>query len=375
MNPYPEFLVRIDCITYNHAPYIEDAMNGFCMQQTTFPFVATIIDDASTDGEPEVIKSYLNTHFDMANARQWETDDAVFIEACHKENRNCCFAVVLLKYNFWQAKKAKGPLIAEWNNSAKYIAYCEGDDYWIVPHKLQKQIDYLETHPDYSMCFHSVFYEEEGSKNRNDRKCNFNRDYTAEDIIIGGGLFCGTCSLVFKRYLFEKPYIFRKMADVGDYPLQIICSLEGKIHYFSEIMGCYRISTPNSWTRKTYSHRDTLSRHIRNEISWLLELNDETECKYQDAIFYRIAIFCSFYLDDQIVTKQEFITYLKKVHFWNLNKENRTSYVNFMLEHRHPRLFRLKNNKDLASFVYLLSPDLYDKYINWRLRTLQKKVK
>lgn len=373
MNTYPDFLVRIGCITYNHAPYIEDAMNGFCMQQTTFPFVATIIDDASTDGEPEVIRNYLDVHFDLSEeglSRQWETDDAYFIYAQHKENKNCYFAVVLLKYNFYSIKKSKVPLIKDWIET-KYIALCEGDDYWITPHKLQKQIDFLEKNPDYTMCFHSVYYDEEGSKNRNDRKCNSNRDYTTEDIIIGGGLFCGTCSLLFERNILEKPYGFRKMADVGDYPLQIICSLGGKIHYFSEIMGCYRISTPNSWTRNTYSHRDILSRHIRNEISWLLELNNETECKYQDAIFYRIAIFCSFYLNDHFVTKQEFVSYLKKVHIWNLNKDNKISYINFVLEHSYPRLFRLKEKRDFASFVYLLSPVLYDKYIKWRLRTIK----
>jgi len=84
MNKTP--LVCIRCITYNHAPYIEDAMNGFCMQQTTFPYVAVIIDDASTDGEPEVIKAYLDKHFDMQHAHIWENNDAHFMEAQHKEN-------------------------------------------------------------------------------------------------------------------------------------------------------------------------------------------------------------------------------------------------------------------------------------------------
>ena len=60
-----DFLVCARCFTYNHAPYIEDAMNGFCMQQTHFPYVCVIVDDASTDGESEVIKNYLQTHFDL----------------------------------------------------------------------------------------------------------------------------------------------------------------------------------------------------------------------------------------------------------------------------------------------------------------------
>ena len=60
-----KYLVRVSCMTYNHAPYIVDAMNGFCMQETDFPFVCTIMDDASTDGEQEVIKKYLTDHFDL----------------------------------------------------------------------------------------------------------------------------------------------------------------------------------------------------------------------------------------------------------------------------------------------------------------------
>ena len=125
-------------MTYNHAPYITDAMNGFSMQKTNVPFVAVIVDDASTDGEPEVIKSYLNEHFLMREARQWETEDASFIEARNKENENCWFAVVLLKYNFWQKRKDKSPLTSKWYKDAKYIAWCEGDDFWTASDKLQK---------------------------------------------------------------------------------------------------------------------------------------------------------------------------------------------------------------------------------------------
>jgi len=159
----PSFLVSIHCMTYNHASYIEDAMNGFCMQQTDFPFVAIIVDDASTDGEPEVIRRYLNAHFDMEQAELWETDDAHFVYAQHQENKNCFFAVILLKYNFWQAKKAKGPLMKRWTDT-KYVALCEGDDYWTHPEKLQKQVIVLERFPEVSVCCHDFisYYQKNG---------------------------------------------------------------------------------------------------------------------------------------------------------------------------------------------------------------------
>ena len=153
-----EFKVYITCLTFNHAPYIGEAMNGFSMQQTNFPFVCCIIDDASTDGEPEIIKKYLQEHFDLEDkniVRNEETDDYLMTFARHKENHNCFFAVYLLKYNHYSIKKGK-PYGNAWTTNVKYKAICEGDDYWTSPEKLQLQVDFLEAHPEYSMCFHRV---------------------------------------------------------------------------------------------------------------------------------------------------------------------------------------------------------------------------
>ena len=108
--PTTTYIARIICNTYNQALFIKDTMDGFCMQTTNFPFVAIIVDDASSDGEPEIISQYLEDHFDMVNAQYDENDDAKRIAAVHKDNPNCHFLVVLLKYNFYRIKKAKYPL-------------------------------------------------------------------------------------------------------------------------------------------------------------------------------------------------------------------------------------------------------------------------
>lgn len=145
--------VYIQCPTFNQASYIVDTMNGFTMQQTTFPYVCCIMDDASTDGEPEVIKHYLEEYFDLADksvVRNEETDDYILIFAQHKTNKNCYFVVYLLKYNHYSIKKTKMPYISKWRDNAKYIAICEGDDYWIDSLKLQKQVDFLQSHPHIS---------------------------------------------------------------------------------------------------------------------------------------------------------------------------------------------------------------------------------
>ena len=139
--------VCVKCLTFNHAPYIEDALNGFCMQETDFPFVCAIIDDASTDGEQNVIKKYLEEYFDLEEksvVRNEETEDYTLTFARHKTNRNCYFAVLYLKYNHYSIKKNNIPYIAEWHDKCKYIALCEGDDYWIDGRKFGKQSRFLD---------------------------------------------------------------------------------------------------------------------------------------------------------------------------------------------------------------------------------------
>ena len=153
-----KYLVRVDCMTYNQASYIEDAMNGFCMQQTSFPFLCIIVDDASTDGEPDVIKKYLDDNFDSQDislSTPDETDEYIRIYARHKENKNCYFCVLLLKYNHYSIKKTKMANLSELL-AIKYIAKCEGDDYWTDPLKLQKQVAFMEEHEDYVLSFHDA---------------------------------------------------------------------------------------------------------------------------------------------------------------------------------------------------------------------------
>lgn len=163
------FEVCVRCLTFNHADYIGETLNGFTIQKTSFPFVCCIVDDASTDGEQEIIVNYLHDHFDLDNSlttRKEETDDYVYIYAKHKQNKNCFFAVFLLKYNHYrntELKNRKLQYIAPWNENAKYISVCEGDDYWIHPNKLQMQYEYMESNPNCGLIRTNinVFHQEE----------------------------------------------------------------------------------------------------------------------------------------------------------------------------------------------------------------------
>lgn len=247
-----KYMVVTRCFTFNHAPYIVEAMNGFCMQKTSFPFVCTIVDDASTDGEQDVIRKYLEEYFDLDDTsvfRNEETDDYFLTFAQHKTNKNCYFAVLFLKYNHHSIHKSKIQYLNEWNDRSKYIALCEGDDYWIAPDKLQKQIAFIESHPDYTMtCNRTKLFSVKQKKYIGENYC-YNRSQTvdAKDVIRRTGLFISTCSIVYRKSVRDNIPEYWKQCKVGDYPLQIMCAMKGHVYYFNDIMSVYRVENSESW--------------------------------------------------------------------------------------------------------------------------------
>ena len=109
MNSF-NFKLIVRCFTFNQVNYIREAMDGFTMQQTSFPYLCVIVDDASTDNEPEIISDYLKKNFnlyDNQTTRREETDDYIMTFAQHCKNPNCFFAVYLMKYNHYSIHKSK----------------------------------------------------------------------------------------------------------------------------------------------------------------------------------------------------------------------------------------------------------------------------
>ena len=125
-------LVAIHCMVYNHAPFLRECFDGFVMQQTTFPFVAIVHDDASTDGSADIIREYEAKY------------PHIFKPIYQMVNQHSIPGVSVVQ-TINNAIQETG---------AKYIAMCEGDDYWTDPLKLQKQVDFLESNLEYSFCCH-----------------------------------------------------------------------------------------------------------------------------------------------------------------------------------------------------------------------------
>lgn len=234
------FRVCVKCFTFDHAPYIEDAMNGFTIQQADYPFVCVIVDDASTDGEPDVVRKYLKENFDINDksvCRNEETDDYVMTFARHKDNHNCYFAVYFLKYNHYSIKKNKMPYIIEWTNT-KYIALCEGDDYWIDPFKLQKQVDFLESHPDYGLVY-TAFRENRNGVLSEVVKNDFGDDCLREYLSHKKGIIA-TASTMCRADLYLNREINVNL-PMGDVPLWIQLMHASKAKFLDDITTVYRI--------------------------------------------------------------------------------------------------------------------------------------
>lgn len=249
---FDSFEVGVRCFTYNHAKYIEETMNGFAMQQTSFPYICVIVDDASTDDEASVIQNYVDNNFDAEDAttaRKEENDDYIVTFARHKTNKNCFFAVYLLKYNHYSIRKSKMPYIAKITDCVKYLAICEGDDYWIDQQKLQTQFDYMDNHPQCTMtCHRAQLYSEKSNKIIGEQYCrNSDGDLSPVDIINRTGLFIPTCSIMYRPEIRKNYPDYCQNCNVGDYPLQITAAMKGSVYYFNKSMSVYRIGNITSW--------------------------------------------------------------------------------------------------------------------------------
>jgi len=254
-------LVSINCITYNHEDYIADAIESFLMQNTDFNFEIIIGEDCSTDHTKEIVEAYKKLY--PNRVKLITSDQNVGIV----KNQERVFE----------------------NSKGKYIAVCEGDDYWSDPYKLQKQVDYLEENPDCTLCFHSakIVQAPKKSTGRKIKSYSRNRISPIEDIISGGGGFCPTASLVYPRKLMENPPAFYKTSHVGDYPAQLILASEGYAYYINDCMSVYRTDVKGSWTSNMDSSAKIKEKMIEvneGDIQILVAFNKYTNFKHHEIV-------------------------------------------------------------------------------------------
>lgn len=254
--------VSVSVTTFNQEKYIEQTLDSILMQKTNFDFEILINDDASIDRSVEIIKSYQEKYPDKIKP--------IF----QTENQYTQNKEVHYTFNYTRAE-------------GKYIAYCDGDDYWTDCNKLQKQFDFLEAHPDVSACIHpGKTINEQGTKILGYRRLNQNHHYLDTRDIIGLQGRMITNSLLMRNYFSEglvMPEWFNE-AHITDYPLYLILSTKGNFYYMDEIMCAYRAASKGSWTEKVYNNPENRKKHIYEMIDLLERFNEYTDYKYDDSI-------------------------------------------------------------------------------------------
>ena len=246
-------------ITYNHERFIAQAIESVLSQQVNFDYEIVIGEDCSTDGTRSVIRDF--------------------------HRRYPGRIVPLLRdQNIGAMRNVEATLAG---CRGRYLALLEGDDYWTCDDKLQRQVDFLDTHPGSSMCCHRVkSLDETGYAEPAVFPPLPAGPYTIEDLLKGN--FVATCSAVLRRDLVPAlPHWFRKM-KLGDWPIFALAARHGTIELMDEVMAVYRVHAGSSWSSLSLITR------LREAVRMLRALDKHLGFQYTNAIRRTIA---SFYLE------------------------------------------------------------------------------
>lgn len=262
MNPE----VSISVTTFNQEKYIEQTLESLLMQKTNFDYEILINDDASSDRSPDIIRRYEKKYSDIIKP------------IYQKENQYTQGKEVHYTFNYTRAR-------------GKYIAYCDGDDYWTDPLKLQKQFDYMESHTEVSACVHAgKSVNEKGTRvlwtqRANDKDCYID----TEKVISSQGMFASN-SLFMRNYFigdYKMPDWFHE-AKITDYPLYLILSTKGDLYYMNETMCSFRVGSDGSFTEVVLNDPIKKKEHLYDMIGMLETFNKVTDFKYKDKIAEQI---------------------------------------------------------------------------------------
>lgn len=253
-------MVSIICNTYNHQEYIKDALDGFLMQKTDFPIEILIHDDASTDNTTDIIREYEKKYPNIIKP------------IYQTENQYSKGVDIIEKYQYPRVK-------------GKYIALCEGDDYWIDENKLEKQFKLLEENEDVDICAHAANVIDARTKMKKKMISPSSKKiiFSVKDVIKGGGAFVVTNTLFYRSAIIDKEPDYCLYYKI-DYALQICGSMRGGMLYIPDTMSTYREMVCGSWTERVTSNMEYMIDQQEKVITMLNMVNEETNGKYASEI-------------------------------------------------------------------------------------------
>lgn len=220
-----EIMVSICCITFNHEKFIAEALEGFLMQETDFKYEIIIGDDCSTDGTKSIIDDYCEKYPGRIQL------------ISHEEN------IGAIKNMLQTLNDAKG----------KYIALCDGDDYWTNPQKLQMQVDFMQNHPDSSICCHySRVIDENGDLVYEDSD-PVRLEFTFEDVLVGRKNETRVCTMMMKnsdhlKHIKSQEWFYKVYSADTFFKLYVLSKPRAKLYVLPEVMAVYRLHKDGVWS-------------------------------------------------------------------------------------------------------------------------------
>lgn len=282
--------VSIRCITYNHAQYIAQAIESFLEQKTTFPFEIIVHDDASTDGTDEIIREY-------------EKRFPKIIKPIYERE------------NLYSKQDGSFQRIINSTCKGDYIALCEGDDYWCDCGKLQKQVDFLDSHPEYSACTHNTILKILDKNREEVMFPQMDEIFLLKDYEKG----YHTSSIVCKRHLLLNWPDFMVLSPVpGDVKMDILFKIAGPVYRFADVMSVYRFGVAGSWAKRVGLNKSLMLENKKNILRFYEQVKNwaPDDCKKEIDNWIRIQTFGIVLREGHIFkAKREYPDFWKKMSF------------------------------------------------------------
>lgn len=314
--PSGDPLVSIRCLVYNHEPYLRQCLDGFVMQQTTFPFEVIVHDDASTDGSAAIIREYAEKYPDIIKPI-YETENQY-----RKQDGSLTRAI----------DEAMHP-------SSIYVASCEGDDYWTDPNKLQMQVDIMEADESIGLVHTAarVFVQQTGAFK--DRLWGQPIGSFEDELIANRPVTLTTC---YRKELLLNYRVFSEAVSkkwkMGDYPLWLYISYHSKTAFIDKPTGVYRI------LKHSASHNADVQKLVDFEISAFDIRTFFAEYFHHEHLLKRLATNLVYKLQDLSITHDESINYdiaslYKK---YGLDNSRKLFFKHYILKNSFLRTLYLK---------------------------------
>ncbi len=311
-----DYKVSIVCLTFNHKKYIKECLEGFLMQKTDFKYEIIVHDDASTDGTGEMIKKF---------AEQYPDKIVPIIQETNQFSKGVDIVNDIIM------PKAQG----------RYIAFCEGDDMWVFPEKLQLQVEFMDEHQEYSACVHNTYFRhcEKKIKDFPMFVWKNDTDLTFEDIMKWSAFGYQTSSLFTKKELVEHTPPF----GYGEHSMAIYLALVGKIRFIAKTMSVYRFRSSEFATRANTRSRQKLLEEYKQTVENLNQVHDYVDSEKKKLVQVRIDGYIEGIKHLENISDEQYLSESKRLE--------RNNGIKLFIRANFQGLYKILKEKQLAEMT------------------------